>query len=141
MRDFQTPRTFILSAYRATADETVNRRAHCDLAADLALDGVPFREAQGYFEGNTEECFVVTGGYAERVVRLLARHFKQDSFLVIAEHDRTAYLVDTDTGYHTHLGKLVNVGGDKPDAVAWTCVDGDYFTTDGRPGADLPGGL
>ena len=137
MRDFSTPRTFILSAYKGTAEDATN---HADLACDLALEGAAFREGEGFYSGKLEQCFVVVGARHGETVARLAREYKQESYLVIAEHDRTAYEVDTKTGFHKCLGKFVAVDSVK-DCEAWTLVDDTYYTTDGRKGVDLPEGL
>jgi hypothetical protein len=142
MRDFNTPRTYILSAQRYNLGPRENRARHCELACDLALEGIVFKEVRGCFEGVEEDAFVIVGSHAEPAVRLLARHWAQQSYVAVAEHDRIAYEVDVETGYHTHLGKLENIGPVKPASGAWTCVDGDYFTTNGaRKGLDLPEGF
>ena len=140
MKDFTTPRTFILSAYKGR-DASKDLHAHYELSCDLALEGIPFREARGCYKGQEEQCFVVIGAENQRAVELFARAYDQETYLVIAENDRTAYLVDTQSGYHKHLGKFQSVGAERPEADAWTLVDDNYFTTDGRPGVDLPGGL
>lgn len=130
MRDFSNPRVFIFSAHRANATKQANDAATAELACDLALEGFPFTECLGYFEGNTEQCFLVKGSDAQETVERLALAYEQDSVLLVAEHDRAAYLVDTDTGFHRHIGTLVCVGDQLPeDAKAWTRVDGLYFTT------------
>ena len=141
MRDFSTPRTFILSAYQGTS-AAHDRAAHCNLVADLALEGVPFRECEGSFEGNYEQVCIVTGAASQDTVQALAESYNQACYLVIAEHDRITYEVSTTTGFHKHIGKLTNVGTEKPvDAAGWTCCDGQYFVTSPRVGVDLPGGL
>jgi hypothetical protein len=83
----------------------------------------------------------VVGAENERFVQALAQSYCQESYLVIAEHDRIAYVVDVVTGHHHHLGKFRAVGSEEPACDAWTLLDGVYFVTDGRPGVDLPGGL
>jgi hypothetical protein len=140
MRDFSTPRTFILSAYQGInpADDF---RAHADLSFDLAYAGIPFRECEGSYKGAREQSFVVVGVENQFAVETLARKYEQVSFLLIAENDRLAYDVSTETGYHEHLGKFTVAGDEEPACDAWTLVDGVYFTCDGRPGTDLPGGL
>jgi len=143
MRDFSTPRTFILSAYLGK-DATKDRAQHCELACDLALEGIPFRECEGSYKQQYEQAFIVVGVENQRAVRELARHYGQETYLCIAENDRTAYLVDCSTNYHTHLGKFHAVGEDEPDAgegLGWTLLDGVFFTTDGAPGVDLPEGF
>ena len=141
MRDFSTPRTFILSAYQG-GSAAHDRAYHCELVADLALEGVPFRECEGSFDGDYEQGCIVTGANNQDTVQALAESYNQKCYLVIAEHDRIAYSVDTVTGLHTHLGKFTNVGTDQPlDAAGWTYVDGQYFVAEPRPGVDLPEGL
>ena len=141
MQDFSTPRTFILSAYRGTS-AAHDRAAHAELVADLALDGAPFRECEGSFNGNYEQGCIVTGASNQDTVQSLAESYNQECYLVIAEHDRIAYEVNTVTGFHKHLGKFVNVGTDEPlDAAGWTYCDGQYFVAEPRVGVDLPGGL
>lgn len=141
MRDFSTPRTFILSAFKDDNTPEQNHAAHCDLASDLALDGAPHRACEGCYQGTLELGFIVTGAGNQSLVADLAREYGQETYLVIAEHDRIAYLVDTETGFHKHLGKFVSVGDVPPDAASWTHTDGLYFTTDDRTGVDLPEGL
>lgn len=140
MRDFKTPRTFILSAYRGENAHR-DRNANCALSFDLAYAGVPFRACTGSYKGKEEESFVVVGACHQHTVSTLARSYLQESWLTIAENDRTAYLVDTDTFYHTHLGRFTPVGTTKPETDAWTLCDGVYYICDGSPGVDLPEGI
>ena len=141
MRDFSTPRTFILSAYQGKS-AAQDRAAHADLVADLALDGAQFRECEGSFQGEYEQGCIVTGAVSQDTVQALAEAYNQECYLVIAEHDRITYEVNTVTGFHKHLGKFANVGTDEPlDAAGWTYCDGQYFVAVPRPGVDLPEGL
>ena len=133
------PRAFVLSAYREGLTASANHQRHCDLCADLALEGLPFREVDGRFKGVSEDgCLVV--GHVEGTVRALAHHFEQASYLAVSEWDRGAYLVNVQTGYFSSLGKLRNVGIVKP-AGDYTAIDGWYYQTDGVTGPDLPGGF
>ncbi len=143
MKDFSTPRTYILSAHRANHTPSENNAKHCELCAELALEGIPFRIAQGSFNGVFERSVIVLGVEHAQAVEILARSFNQESYLVVAEHDRHAYIVDTQSGYHTHVGKLENVGGEEDGEPEgdFTYVDGFYFTTDGSAGPDLPEGF
>jgi len=143
MRDFSNPRVFIITAHNRNATKQANEAANANLACDLALEGFPFQECLGYFDGQCEAGFIVKGSNAQDAVERLALAYAQDSILLVAEHDRAAYIVDTDTGHHKHIGKLVCVGDQIPeDAEAWTLVDGLYFTTVvNGPLTDLPGGL
>ena len=141
MRDFSKPRTYILSAYRSDQGEHTNQIAHANLVCDLALEGVTFRDAEGCYRGAREACVVIYGAQHERVVKRLAFENNQETYLVVAEHDRTTYLVDTETERHVCLGKLRNVGQAEPvDAEGWTFVDGHYFVASGG-GTDLQGGF
>lgn len=140
MRDFSTPRTYILSAYRGK-HAAQDRRDHAELSCDLALHGVPFRECEGTFDGKFEQSFVVVGAANERVVKALAIDYGQKCYLVIAEHDRQAYFVDPRSGYHAHAGRFVSVGEQKPSGD-YTLVDGNYFEiVPSSKGSDLPGGF
>lgn len=139
MRDFSTPRTYILSAYQGLS-EAHDLGHHCDLVADLSLEGIPFRECIGSFEGAREESVIIVGAEHEDIVQSLAESFNQKSYLVVTEHDRTAYLVDTVTGYHKHVGPFRAVGDEAPPGD-WTELDGVYFTTRSTVGVDLPRGL
>ena len=142
MRDYSTPRTFILSAYKTKGrNPHADHMDHCDLSCDLALAGFPFRECQGSYKGKTEEAFVVIGALAGPTVRELARLHKQESYLVIAENDRTAYFVDPETGYHTHAGRFVTHGAEEPLTDGWTRVEDTYFTIEPTKGVDLPEGF
>ena len=141
MRDFKTPRTFILSAYRSNQPASVNRLNHSELACDLALEGLSFSACEGSFEGEYEQGYVVVGAHATLAIVNLALLYRQDSYLVVAENDRTAYLVDPDTGYHTHIGKFGAVGTLEPDADAWTLLDGTFYTVDPTNGPDLERGF
>lgn len=137
MRDFSTPRTYILSAHKGTEQDARN---HAELACDLALANAPFKEAEGFYDGKLEQCFVVVGARHGETVARLSREYGQDTYLVIAEHDRAAYLVDPKTGYHTHLGRFGSVDSVK-DCDAWTLVGDTYFTTNGSKGPNLPEGF
>jgi hypothetical protein len=140
MRDFSTPRTYILSGYRFPPGKHSNAVNHADLSVDLANQGVPFLACEGSFAGHYEQGFIVTGAGNAFKVSTLATLYRQDSFLTITEHDRTAYLVDTATGYHSHLGKFESVGPDQPEGD-WTLLDGTFYTVRATPGVDLPEGL
>jgi hypothetical protein len=140
MKDFSRPRTFILSAYKGV-DADTDARQHSELACDLALDGIPFAECTGTFNGFLEAGFIIVGAESQNYVAQLATEYGQETYLVIAEHDRTAYLVDTTTGYHTHLGRFISLGDTPPIAGDWTLVNDTYYTTDDRPGVDLPEGF
>jgi hypothetical protein len=136
------PRVYILSAYRDKLGEAINRRNHCDLSHDLLLVDNPWQECEGSYKGQRESSFIVTGITAGKKVRALARLYRQESYLVATEHTREAYIVDCETGYHTHVGRLEYAGDTEPDDDSWTCVDGRYYVT--RPyGAltDLPEGF
>lgn len=144
MRDFSNPRVHIFSAHDKNATNQANEAAAAELLCDLALEGFPFQECLGYYEGQCERSVLVTGQTSGEAVHRLAAAFGQDTYLVVAEHDRAAYLVDVDTGYHKHLGKLVCVGAQIPvdNDDPWTCVDGTYFQTRVvSPLVDLPEGL
>lgn len=143
MRDFSNPRVFIISAHKRNATKQANDAANAELACDLALEGFPYEACLGYYEGQCERAFIVKGGNAQEAVERLALAYGQDSILLVAEHDRAAYIVDTDTGYHKHIGKLVCVGDQIPEnADAWTLVDGLYFTAVvNGPLTDLARGL
>lgn len=141
MRDFSQPRTFILSAYRASATREANIRAHDELASDLALAGVPFKDCEGCYAGEYEQGYVITGAESQGAVIDLALANEQETYLLIAENDRTAYLVDPATNYHSHLGRFHSVGDALPAGDGWTLFNGTYFTTDNAPGVDLPRGL
>ena len=144
MRDFSNPRVYILSAHKSGATNQVNEVAAAELVCDLALEGFPFQECLGYYEGQCERSVLVTGQHAGDTVQRLAEAYGQDTFLLVAEHDRAAYLVDVDTGFHKHLGKLVCVGDQIPidNDDPWTCVDGTYFQTlVNGPLVDLKAGL
>jgi len=140
MRDFSTPRTYIVSAYQGKS-AAHDRAAHCELSCDLALEGVPFRACEGNYKGQYEQAFIVVGAEHGAIVRALAQSYNQETYLVIAEHDRTAYLVDTVTGCHKHLGPFRAVGCDQPETDAWTLLDGTFFTTSNTEGVDLPRGF
>ena len=141
MRDFSTPRVYIFSAHKASQGSIANHFDHCDLSCDLALAGFPFRECEGSYKGVREKSYIVTGAAAGPTVHGLARLHKQESYLVVTEHDRTAYLVDPASGYHTHLGRFVAYGDTEPECDAWTLCDGVYFVVTPTAGPDLPEGL
>ena len=141
MRNHTKPRTFILSAFKGDRPIELNELNHQALCAALAFRNTPFGEGKGCFEGEIERCVVVTGASNERLVQELCYRFNQDSYLAISEHDREVYLVDTETLYFTSLGGLVSSGTIRPDASAWTLVDGEYYTTDGNAGPNLPTGF
>ena len=141
------PRTFILSGERACYSEDVNRARSINLLDELETLGVPFAQAQGSFEGVKEVSFVITGRANEDTVLALAITFQQDSYLVIAENDRTAYLVHVNSedyarGYHQHLGRFRCWGDKEPnDGRGWTYLDGFYYDIVPTSGPDLPGGF
>ena len=113
-----------------------------DCSCDLALSDHPWTIGEGSYKGEREECFIVTGIRAGKTVRALARLYKQESYLVIAEHTRDTYVVDCETGYHKHLGKLVHVGSSEPASDSWTLCGGEYYTTNNiGPFTDLPEGF
>jgi len=138
---FSTPRVYIFSAYKANQGAHRNHMDHCDLSCDLALAGFPYRECEGSYKGVREESFIVTGRLAGPTVRALARLHTQESYLLIAEYDRTAYLVDPLSGYHTHLGRFTAHGPNEPDCDGWTLCDGIYYVVNPTNGVDLPEGL
>ena len=138
---FGTPRTYIVSAYLQGASSETNERRHADLACDIALEGHPFRECEGAYKGTHERSLVVVGALAGDYVRKCARELGQESFLVIAENDRTAYFVNPLTNYHTHAGRFVAHGPTKPDTDGWTLCDGTYYVIQPTTGVDLPDGL
>ena len=141
MRDFSTPRTYIVSAFLQDASPETNERRHEQLVSDLTKVGFPFRESEGSYKGEWERSLVVVGSNAGEFVRLCAQDYKQESFLVITEHDRTAYFVDPKTGYHTHAGRFVAHGSTKPDTEGWTLCDGAFYVIEPTDGPDLPEGL
>lgn len=141
MRDTSTPRVYIISAHVKNPTGQSNHSRHCDLAADLALAGVHFTEVSGSFDGVPEAGYLVVGAEHGPTIATLAQHFGQECYLVVAEHDRTAYFVDTETGVHHHAGRWRHAGGEKPDGD-FTELDGEFFTIDSsRRGPDLPEGL
>lgn len=141
MRDFSTPRTFIFSAERSDYNPHVNSLRTKFLAQSLESSGIPFQEAEGCYEGAYERSFVVSGATHQADVFALAKGFEQDTVLVVAEHDRTAYLADPRTGYHTHLGRFKATGDALPAGDGWTCCDGVYFAVEPTKGVDLPEGI
>ncbi|KPK49826.1 MAG: hypothetical protein AMS22_13050 [Thiotrichales bacterium SG8_50] len=141
MRDFSTPRTYIVSAYLQGASPVTNEQRHNDLVCDAALEGFPFRECDGAYKGAHKRSLVVVGALAESFVRQRALDYNQESFLCIAEHDLTAYFVNPHTNYHTHAGKFVAHGPTKPDTEGWTLCDGIYYVIQPTKGVDLPEGL
>lgn len=136
------PRVYILSAYRDTRPAAVNRINHADLSHDLLLVDNPWQECAGSYKGQREPSFIVTGITAGPKVLALARLYGQESYLVATEHTREAYLVDCQTRYHTHIGRLEYAGTVEPDCDGWTLVNGCYYVT--RPYGvlqDLPEGF
>ena len=142
MRDFSQPRVFIFSAARGH-NRVLDRRNHCELVADLALYSVPFAECDGHYHGADEQAVVVTGAEHQETVFALAATYHQESVLVVAEHDRQAYLVDprAPKGTWTALGRFRFAGVDRPDGDAWTRTERGYWVADGAPGPDLDGGI
>jgi hypothetical protein len=113
-----------------------------DCSADLSLTDHPWVIGEGSYKGEKEEVFIVTGFLAGPTVRALSRLYKQESYLVIAEHDRETYIVDCETGYHKHIGKLVHVGDCEPANDSWTLCGGEYYTSNNiGPFTDLPEGF
>jgi hypothetical protein len=147
MRDFTKPRTFIFSAEGAWLDDADNAERTKALRASLELDGIPFSEVLGKYGDTVETSFIVTGASNEKDVAFLAAFWEQHSYLLVAEHDRTAYLVhvnsdDHPAGYHEHLGTLECVGVNEPEGVdGWTRVHGVYYVVTPSDGVDLPEGL
>ena len=141
MKRSNKPRTYILSAALDLLTAEDNTRRTNELACDLALEGVPYREATGKYNGRVQESLIVVGEDNQETVFNLARTYDQESVLVVAENDRAAYLVALDSpGYFKHLGRLVCVGDDEPEGD-WTRVEELFFTFAGRSGVDLEGGL
>lgn len=142
MRDFSKPRVYVFSAHLTTNTHSENRQAHCDLSYDLALAGVPFQECKGSYKGVKEDAYIVTGVSNEHTVKVLSTLYGQETYLVVTEHDRDAFVVSCETGYHTHVGKLVHVGDQEPANDSWTHVGGEYYTTSNiGPFTHLPTGL
>lgn len=136
------PRTYVFSAYRSDQNPHRNAMDFADCSCDLALTDHPWVIGEGSYNGEREDVFIVTGLLAGKAVRALSQLYKQETYLVIAEHTREAYLVDCETYYHTHVGRLEYAGDTEPDDDSWTLVDGRYYVT--RPyGAltDLPEGF
>ena len=77
----------------------------------------------------------------------MAYHFQQDTVLVVAENDRTAYLVPvvdirvSDSVTWEHLGAFESVGTERPDSDAFTKVEGTYWVVRPTAGKDLEGGI
>lgn len=143
MRGYVTkPRVYVFSAYRSDKNLHQNRMNHADLSCDLSLIPNDWKECEGSYKGVKEESFIVTGITAGKRVRALARLYGQETYLVATEHTREAYIVDVETGYHTHIGTLEYIGTEEPTDTDWTCVGGRYYSTvvKGRL-TDLPGGL
>lgn len=136
------PRTYVFSAYRSDQNPHRNAMDFADASCDLALTDHPWTIGEGSYNGEREECFIVTGLLAGKAVRALSQLYKQESYLVIAEHTREAYLVDCETYYHKHIGRLVHVGSEEPECDSWTQCGGEYYTTEivGKL-TDLPEGF
>jgi hypothetical protein len=136
------PRVYVFSAYRSSKNLHQNRMNHADLSCDLALIPNDWQECEGSYKGVKEESFIVTGVTAGKRVRALARLYKQDTYLVATEHTRECYIVDCETGYHTHVGTLEYLGTDEPTCEGWTYVNGCYYSAVVKgPLVDLPEGL
>ena len=119
-------------------------RNHTDLADmtfNLALAGVDFSVGRGFYAGRYEPVALVVTD-SQHIPRVIARLHGQRSYLAVSENDRQAYDVDVDTGYHKALGKLCAVDANQArDLDAWTDINGQYYSTTGRVGADLPEGF
>ena len=141
MRDFNTPRLYFFSAHTEINSKLKNREAHQELGAILEERGIPFREVEGCYLGILEPSYMVVGASHGPTVDRLARLFRQQTYLVVTENDRTAYLVKPGDTYHQHLGKFVAACTLEPSEDSWTLCDWVYYICDGSEGPDLPGGL
>jgi len=141
MKDFGTPRTYIVSAFVKGVSPETNELRHALLVSELTKVGFPFRECEGAYKGGWERSVAVIGANAGEFVLGCAVDYSQESFLVIAENDRTAYFVDPHSEYHTHIGRFVAHGPTKPDTEGWTFCDGTYYVINPTNGPDLPEGL
>jgi hypothetical protein len=102
---------------------------------------IPHAIGYGSWKGQHELVVIVVGAQHERIVKRIARAFNQDYYLCIAENDRQAYVVDTETGYHTAVGALT-FSESKPETDNWTQIDGRYyFARANSKTCDLPEGI
>ena len=87
------PRKTIISACLSVNGTHRNARATCELAADLALAGIPFREVVGVYKGVREASFVTWPESDDHSAQLLALavSYGQESILHV-HPDRTAEL-------------------------------------------------
>lgn len=147
MRDFSTPRTFIFSAELAEHDEKTNQRRTSECGLVLSELGIPFREGLGRFDGAEEACFIVHGASNQDDVFEIASVFGQRFVLVVAEHDRTAYLVPVRALDGNQAGVIwrhegvFRCAGDTEPEGDYTKVGDLYFNIDETDGPDLEGGI
>lgn len=138
-----TPRAFIISAEQRGLSQAENNRRHLDLASDLALDGLAFKETWGRERGKHERGYLVVGSEHQAAVARIARDYNQESYIALAEGDRIAYVVDIETNHHRCIGKLTRIADS--DACEpggnWTRVDGGGYYQAVGGGVDLPGGF
>jgi hypothetical protein len=104
----------------------------------------PHAVLEGRFQGVKEISYLILGAEQAYNVFRLAEHFEQHSYLVLAEDDRTAYLVhvnsDKPQGYHQHLGRFVAQGSEEPEGD-FTKHGDTYFQVIPSKGVDLPEGF
>lgn len=88
---------FLLSAELHTNKKEVNEANTAQLKADLVTLGLPFEENIGVYKNSSEVSFVVVADSLEHIetLRSIARHFQQESVLVINQAQQ-AFLVYSD---------------------------------------------
>lgn len=92
-------------------------------AVATLLDAAP---CLGMYQGTTENSFMVDFGHLN-MVKALAKHFKQESILVISDGIRLVYL---DTDRVDHIGKKLTPVSDLTGLDAWTLIDGVFYVAE-----------
>lgn len=99
------PNIIIFSVYQGNnpIEDTQNT---AKVRKELGFLGIGFKDAEGVFQGNREESFIVDGKDEKYVVDL-CKTFNQKAYL-FSHNDRFTELVNVKTGDRQPLGDLVS---------------------------------
>ena len=111
------PNIIIFSVYQGNnpLEDTQNTTK---VRKELGLLGIGFKDAEGVFDGNREESFIVDGK-DEKYVIDLCKQFNQKAYL-FSHNDRFTELVDVKTGDRQPLGHLESTPTKPPFGFDYT---------------------
>jgi len=92
------------------------------------MNDIPYMEGGGYFGGENEVIFMVTGEHKDLALEIAQKN-KQNSVLV-SDQDRNTRLEHIGWTFSDDLGTLREIPAkDRGNYFAWSCFDGRYWTT------------